>query len=414
MQGVKKLVKNLFHRIGVDVIRYDGDALNRVVVSLEPKDRPRGHVLLSYVVEPLLREDGHNVLKKHTHYWESLMMARIFLDMGYAVDIIDYHNDTFTPQKDYSLFVGTRNNFERMAKQIAGNCLKIVHLDTAHWISNNHAAHGRLMNLLQRRGIAIRGSLRLIENNSGIEYADYATILGNEFTIGTYSYAQKPLFRIPVSTCAVYEWDDQKNFDACSRNYLWFGSAGAVHRGLDILLEIFSSMTDYNLYICGPIEAEKHFVRAYFKELYQTPNIHFMGWVDVTSSRFAQITSNCCCIVYPSCGEGQCGAVVNCLHAGLIPIISYETGVDVNDFGVILKDCSLDTIRQTLKNISGLPSEKLREMSRKAWEYARKNHTRERFAEEYKKAITQIMTDAGRSVSKSNWITVKSETETVK
>ena len=43
--------------------------------------------------------------------------------------------------------------------------------------------------------------------------------------------------------------------------------------------------------------------------------------------------------------------------------------------------------------ISGLPAETFKSISRKAWEYVRVNHTRERFAEEFRKVIEQIRED---------------------
>jgi len=95
---------------------------------------------------------------------------------------------------------------------------------------------------------------------------------------------------------------------------------------------------------------------------------------------------------FSSCAEGQCGGVINCLHAGLIPIISYESGVDVDEFGVILKDCSINTIKNTIRMVSDLPADKLRQKAKKAWECARAYHTRERYAAEYRKVIEEIMT----------------------
>ena len=151
-------------------------------------------------------------------------------------------------------------------------------------------------------------------------------------------------------------------------------------------------MPDYQLTICGPIQREKDFEQAYHKELYQLPNIHTIGWVDVSSSEFIDITNNCIGVIYPSCSEGGGGSVINCMHAGLIPVVSYESSVDVkDDFGVIMKDSSINEIRNSIQRISSLPAEDLKSMSRKAWEFARANHTRERFAEEYKKVIKNIL-----------------------
>ncbi len=134
---------------------------------------------------------------------------------------------------------------------------------------------------------------------------------------------------------------------------------------------------------------------AFYKELYQTPNIHTIGWVNVNSSEFVEITNKCIGVINPSCSEGVSGSVITCMQAGLIPIANYESGVDVHDFGVILKECSIDEIKNSIRMVSSLPVQKLKLMARKAWEFARANHTREKFASEYKKIIEKIITDYG-------------------
>jgi hypothetical protein len=388
---MKKLIQKIIRGLGYDLRRYQANDLETFVVSLSPKSAPKGHVLLSYIVEPYLEENASKKFNNHTHYWESGNIADIFLEMGYMVDVIGYHNITFIPRKDYSIFVGARTNFERLSKLLNKGCLKIVHLDTSHWAFNNHASYNRLLSLVKRRGVAVKGSLRLIEENLGIEYADCATILGNQFTVETYQYAQKPIFRIPISTCGFYPWDDNKDFGACSRNFLWFGSAGAVHRGLDLLLETFSEMPDYHLYICGPIDKEMDFIRAYHREMYETENIHMLGWQDVNSPQFELICGKCIGLIYPTCAEGGGGAVINCMHAGLIPIVSYESSVDIGDFGVILKESSIAEIKSSVQMLSTLPAGDLKQRAKKSWEFARKHHTREKFSHEFKKAIKIIL-----------------------
>ena len=81
--------------------------------------------------------------------------------------------------------------------------------------------------------------------NLAIEHADCATILGNEFTINTFRYANKPLYPVPIVPAASYPWPDGKDFDACRKRFLWFGSGGLVRKGLDLVLEAFVGMPDY-------------------------------------------------------------------------------------------------------------------------------------------------------------------------
>ena len=389
---MKSIIKKLVRIFGVEIRKYSPAFYEYEVVSLKTKSACKGIVLLSYIIRPFLLKNGETVSNAHTHGWESLQIARTFLELGYDVDVIDYRNKLFIPKKDYSIFVAARTNFQRIAQLLKEDCLTIVHLDTAHWLFNNSAAYQRCLELQKRRNVTLN-SIKWVEPNWAIEYADCATVLGNSFTMGTYSYAQKPIFPLSVPTVNVYPWSEDKNYEGCRNNFIWFGSAGLVHKGLDLALEAFVGMPDYHLYVCGPIQQDKDFEKAYFKELYQTPNIHTMGWVDVSSNDFVEIARNCLALIYPSSSEGQSGAVVTCLQIGLIPLLSYESGVDVEDFGILLKNCSTDEIQLAVRQISGLPEQELKTMSRKAWEFARANHTREKFSKNYRVVIERIMAD---------------------
>ena len=165
-----------------------------------------------------------------------------------------------------------------------------------------------------------------------------------------------------------------------------------MHKGLDLVLEVFSELPDYHLTICGPLDdpEEREFRQQYFHELYELPNINSVGWVDVSGKQFTDIASNCVALIYPSCSEGQAGSVITCLQASLIPLISYESGVDVNEFGVIFKECSHFEIKDAIKCISSKQNQELEEMSRKAFEYARSVHTKENYLNEFANIIARI------------------------
>jgi glycosyltransferase involved in cell wall biosynthesis len=363
------------------------------VVSLKPEGPSRGNVLFSYIIAPFLLKPGEPISASHTHDWESYQMAKTFLDLGYSVDVINYTNRTFLPYKDYAFFVDARRNLERIAPWLNNDCIKIMHIDTSHILFHNAGEASRLLALQQRKGVTLQPR-RFEMPNWGIEHADCATMMGNGFTSRTYRYANKPIYCLPISTPVLYPWNDEKDFTACRKRFVWFGSGGMVHKGLDLVLDVFVSMPDYHLTICGPVEREKDFAKAYYKELYETANIRTVGWVDVRGPEFTAIANASIGLIYPSCSEGQCGGVVTCLHAGLIPIVSRESGVDVGDeFGAYLNSCSLDEIRDAVRAVSNLPSQRLKRMARKAWEFARANHTKERFAEEHRKAIGKIISD---------------------
>lgn len=72
----------------------------------------------------------------------------------------------------------------------------------------------------------------------------------------------------------LYLCSQEKDFDTCHQNFLWFGCGSLVHKGLDWVLEAFSQMPDCHLTICGSISQEKKFVEPFSKELSQTLSIH--------------------------------------------------------------------------------------------------------------------------------------------
>ena len=386
-QTTKKLAKRLLSQCGI------GNTRSRVeqVVSLHPDRTPHGTALLSWLIDPFLLKPGEPIPNSHTQYWDCVQVAQTFLDLGYAVDVIDSHNQTFQPTKPYAFFVGHRINFDRLAGLLKRECVKIAYLDTAHWVFNNQATYRRKFDLQLRKGVTIKDSHRLIELNLAIELADYAVTYGNQFTLDTYRYANTPLFRVPMSTCALFPWPEDKEYGACRTNFLWFGSHGFVHKGLDLVLEAFVDMPEHQLYVCGPLEKEKEFVKVFYNELYRTPNIHTIGWVDVNGPEFLEVANKCVGIVFPSCSESGGGSVIACMHAGLLPLVSYESSVDVDEFGVVLKDNSINTIKNTVHMVSTFPSDQLRVMARKAWERARATHTREQFADEFKTIVLNIM-----------------------
>jgi glycosyltransferase involved in cell wall biosynthesis len=366
-------------------------SLKRRLVLLQPKRKTIGNVLLCYSNQAFFLKPGEPFPADHTNRWESWQIAKTFLDLGYCVDVIDENNDRFVPARNYSLFVGNRTNFERIARLVNKDAIKILHIDTAHWLFHNMAECRRLEALRQRRGIILLPQ-RNMRPNMAIEHADYGTVLGNDFTINTYKYANKPILRIPISTPAVYPWQHDKDFDGSRNSFLWFGSHGFIHKGLDLVLEAFAQMPDYNLTICGPINAEKGFQRAYHKELYNTSNIHTVGWVDITSPKFLEIVKRCIGVVFPTCSESGGGGVITCMHAGLIPVVSHEASVDVDEsMGVILNTCTVDEIKASVTKISHLTRQQLESMAKRNWEFARANHSREIFAASYAKIIAEII-----------------------
>ena len=353
--------------------------LNGRVVHLKPQSKLRGNVLISYTTLPYL-DRRQIVLDAHTNRWECMQIARTFLEHGYAVDIIDHDNMRFVPKKNYAYFVGAHTNFDHIAPLLNPDCIKIFHGATCHWKFLNDAEQARLDAIEERRGVRL-APIRALGHNHAIELCDVAIMLGNDATLSTYPKVNKRIEHIPLSTTHIYPSPKDRDFEKVRKNFIWFGGAGLAHKGVDLVLEAFASMQEYTLTLVGKIDPADPFVQAYKREMYELPNIKTIGWLDPGSVKFKDICAKSLGLVYPSCSEGCAGSVVLCMHAGLIPIVSRESGVDTGSFGVTLRDNSVESIREVVRTLAKASVSELQKRAADSWSYARANHTRDRFAQ---------------------------------
>ena len=172
--------------------------------------------------------------------------------------------------------------------------------------------------------------------------------------------------------------------------YIWLGSHGLVHKGLDLVLEAFAQAPELKLTVCGPVSAEPDFVAEYRREL-ALPNVRVHDWIDTQSPLFRELLATHSSIIYPSCSEGGGGSVITCLHGGLIPIVTREASVDVENFGFPLREAGVAAIVEAVRHVAGLPAAELSLRSRAAWEFARRQHTREAFEKNYRLFVRDVL-----------------------
>ena len=175
---------------------------------------------------------------------------------------------------------------------------------------------------------------------------------------------------------------------------MWFGSLGFVHKGLDLVLEAFRDLPDLQLTVCGPIDTEPEFVAAFRQELFETPNIETRGWIDIASREFVELANQTAAVVFPSCSEGGGGGVITCMHAAMLPVVTPEASVDVEDFGVVIDDASVAGVKDALLSVSRMSAEELTARTRRAYELVRSQHTRESFAKTYRQVVRRILSDS--------------------
>jgi glycosyltransferase involved in cell wall biosynthesis len=184
---------------------------------------------------------------------------------------------------------------------------------------------------------------------------------------------------------------EAKDFEAARRSFLFFASRAQVKKGLDLTLEVFARNASLELFVCSDFKGERDFEAAYRKELYETSNIHALGWTDVQGEAFADVARRCGYVIHPSCSEGQAGAVVQCMASGLVPVITPETGLDLEDYGVLLGDDSLDAIERVVLEAAERPAAELRERSLAARDAVATRYTEDAFVRRFREIVTAVV-----------------------
>lgn len=306
--------------------------------------------LVLYIVRPFQKIPFvKQNLNAHQNQWQVRELVKQIGRFHYDVDVIDHDDKDVTLTKKYDLIIDLHpglNNCYFNYMNIGGQ--RVAYLTGMNASVANHAEDLRLSALAKRRGVQLppERHARLISKE--IERFDACWCIGNSYNFKSYDEFQMP----PVSFIKNTGYKFLCPFDKQKKrmsNFLFFASSGQVHKGLDLLLEIFGQKDfPYSLFICSGFRNETSFCKLYEKELFHRKNIHAVGFVDIHSSSFQEIVDQCVFSILPSCSEGIAGSVLTTMSAGLIPLVSRECGFE-DDEVIQLDDCSIPTIEQAVR-----------------------------------------------------------------
>ena len=381
--------KDLFKTIYLKLFKKKSSKINTYRKYLqtdnsEPNKNKRA--LVSYLVRPLLQPPQKI---RFSNDGIALNIARALNELGYIIDIVNWNDLNFIPEKKYDLFIGHGGkNFESIYKHLNED-VKVIYFSTGcYWKFHNNQEEQRFNDLKLRRGVTLPYDRYIKEPEEfANSVADGIICLGNSHVCETYS--KFPVVHHLNNASYFDDYYDKvtKDFEKNRKNFLFFSGSGNVHKGLDLVLEAFSK-SDKNLYICTSIDTE--FRKVYKHELEDCPNIHYVGFIQMRTEKFYEIMDCCNYVIYPSCSEGSPGSVIDCLQYGLIPIVSKESNIDVQNHGVLLKECSIEEITKVINDVSNKPIDWIREKSLLARNAAITEYSEETFLNDLKNHIEYI------------------------
>ena len=167
------------------------------VVSLHTKQKRKGIALLSFITGPFTLAPGEYFSDPHPNYWTAPEIARLFLERGYDVDVIEWNNFNFIPRKKYAVCVDLQYNLARLSQFLPKDCKKVMFLIASHPSHQNKVEEMRLQAALKRRGFPLPPK-RTDPMTSDPRSADFLLGFGNRTVHGTYASFGKEILPIPV------------------------------------------------------------------------------------------------------------------------------------------------------------------------------------------------------------------------
>ena len=349
--------------------------------------------LISYITAPFIT----GIEQKHTNHLECYKIAMCLHQLGFSVDVVDFDskNRTLDYQK-YQLIFGFGDVLETAFYHIDQKKTLTIYYGTGnHYFFINPASVNRLQEVYEKTGVLMLKSIRFAESMWTLQttLSTGLIVLGNDFTANTFQkYYHKGLVKpIPASFHHLHTPDfEKKDFESAKKHFLWFGSNGALHKGLDILLFLFSKRKDIVLHVCGANPYEDAFFTYFNDYLYKTSNIINHQFVDIKSEAFKNILNICAFVVFPSASEGGCASVVTVMgNGGLIPIVSVAACLDVAHLGDIFAEISEKSVEESIDKMMQIPNDKLKIMSQKVFDQINEIH----HIDKYEKTMSLYIKD---------------------
>jgi Glycosyl transferases group 1 len=372
-------MKKLFKKI------YTSYKNNQVLVNV-CKSSHKKRVLVSYTISPFL------YLKNgHTNMQESRVIASVFNSLGFIVDVVNFTNKKTIDYLKYDLIFGFGEPFENSF--VDKNLKRIYYATGAHVCHQNYAEIKRVeevntkysSNILPKRLVPWNWSM-------STSLSDALIVIGNEWTKSTYDkYTVKQVF--PINATALINENSkniERDIEKTKKSFLWFGSSGLVHKGLDLCLEFFSENKNLTLHICGIMEED---FKVIFKEYLENKNIIYHGFVDVQSQKFINIVAECSFSILPTCSEGQATSLLTSMGAGLIPISTRYSGIDIDIHGHVLTSINLEVIQNTINKVLLLSNDEIMKQSVKVIDYIKASHMLDTYENNLTKTLIKILND---------------------
>ena len=345
--------------------------------------------LLKYIVEPFMQHNPS--ASTHQNQWQVQQLAHIIGELGYDVDAMNYNDNKVKLHGTYDLVVDLHPVRNPVYKNhLTPSSIKVAYITGSNPSFANKAEEERIEYLYRRRGKKLKARRNQLPFEKDV-FESYQAIffIGNEYNWRTYEEYNVETVCF-IRNNGYLELAQSDCSERSPRKFVYFGGTGSIHKGLDLLLDIFIERPELDLYVCSGFHNEKDFCRLYKQALFHTSNIHPMGFLDVFSTELATLFKQCAYIILPSCSEANAGSVLTGMSAGLIPLVSRESGFN-DDEVYYFKENSLEAIGESIDHFSQMPIEWVCSESRRMISITQERYSPSHYIDSVREAFAVVL-----------------------
>ena len=345
-------------------------------------------LLLSYIKSPFYR-DGSNI--NHPNYFESIDISDVLKKYNISLDVVDYRYEGNVNFSEYDYILGFGLPFQKSFQ--GKNLLTKICYHAGPNIHHTNLIEAKRVNQFNKKNHIFLSPERetywpwIFSTIS----SDALMHTGNSWTRSTYAEFEQNLFTLPVMS--IMDTDhDPLTFNDSARDFIWIGGNGAIWKGLDLVIEAFKKLkTDSKLHIFGPVENEPGFYNFYKNYFDNNDSIYFHGMVDVNSDHFKEIIKGCAFTVFPGSSEGGASSVLTSMHLGLIPIVTIQSSIDLDNFGILIEELQVNSTKLAMEKAQMLDKKEISRQRNAVIKHIKKNHTITNYRNSFEESLKQII-----------------------
>lgn len=331
------------------------------------------------------KKNGKQSGSCHTNRYELFQIINALIRLDCCIDVCGNGEEEakqYIETKQYDAIIGLGEMFRYACKH--SRAYKILYMTENPYYISYQREKERVDYFKQRTGKEVplfRTGMFFKENDEGM--ADAIICMGEE---KYFEHLGVPVKRILPSAFLNEEFCDYSKRK--KENFLVFGTDGFIHKGNDLLVEVFNRHPEWTLYMCG------YNVSGTIENLglKKSENIIDCGYIQVNSDKFKELAELCTFIILPSCSEGLSTAVLTGMRHAMIPIITKGNGLDkFPEYCLYFDGYQVEDIEEKIQQAVRMPEEEILQMQKRIDDFSNSKFTLETFTEQIYIVFKQLI-----------------------